>query len=690
MRKPTAISLLVIVMLSALFAGDLTVTQRLKKAAKQIKSKYPNITQESIESQVMNPNQRSNRDMSDIVGEWLVEDESQDMYITVATDQSHPNVSQMMALEEGEGSIHVSTEFFEADLTYFLDGYIFEDEAARNNRNVYALEYAQNYVNDNAENQGQSIFDLTGEFNLTVDGENVSGGLGGNNPDNCEINWPTDPYKAAVYSFVSEYVIYEGGSVGCFFDYYSDQTYGFVAEELEGDWAGGGNDDDICFYLEMFDSECDGWGDAYWTVVDGSGDIVENGSLWDDACFGDVDICLEPGYYTFNCIGTGTDTDDEISWTLYDSNYETIADGGANDGISFELEDTGEEEGAPYGFIMNMNFMEFFMFLFGEETLVENPTIIAFGSSTDNEQIDMVEGITLIDNEMIEFSADTETALSLTSIDTTNHTITFSDLVLVDETDELSMALSGTFGPEMVEYLAGVETLIEFPDELFDEGTDDDNTDIYTYFYSDSTGMELYVEFDEESHETWSDTSYFEWSATPDTLYLMYEDEEEIELEYAIINDTLFAGGYFYPCEEDYNSYEECFYDADFMFLDNFTDVEGFRVYSERSASWVGTASNNDNVNIIINDYRLYPVYPNPFNPTATVRFNIPTGKSNQNTSLQVFDLSGRMVESILNKKLEPGQHIIKWNGKHQPSGVYILRIESGSFSQTQKMILLK
>ena len=693
MRKSKSISIVIIIMFSTLFAGNIKLTPRLKRVAKAIEAKYPNITRGEDRSPTHQTRNNINRDMSDIVGEWHIDEQSADMYITVGTDQSHPNVSQMMALEEGEGNIHVSTESFETDLTYFLDASIFA-EGERNSRNAEALDFAQTYVDENAEDQGQSVFDLVSEFSLTIDGENVSGGLGGNNPDNCEINWPTDPYKAAVYSFVSEYILYEGGSVGCYFDYYSDQSYGYVAEELEDEWTGGGGggDGEICLYLEMYDSECNGWGDAYWVITDAMGDPVEEGSLsGDDGCYGDDGICLEPGYYTFNCVGAGTDEDDEISWALYDE-YDLLAEGGANDGTWFELEDGGGgEEGEPYAFIMNMDFMEFFMFMFGEDPMVENPTIIMFGSSTNDENIDMVGAITFIDNEIIELMADMDEASSLTSIDTANYAITFSDLELIDESGELSITLSGTFGPEMVDYLAGVETLVEFPDELFDLGSGDDNSDLYSSFYSDSTGMERYVEFDEETHETWVDTSYFEWMATTDSLYLVYEDEdgeEVVELEYIVDADTLYMGGSFYPCDEEYDSYEECFEDAELFFFAEFADVEGFRIYSDRTLSWVGTVSTDDEKTIVSDSFALYQNFPNPFNPTTTIRFNV--GDAQHATSIRIFDISGRLVESLVNEKLQPGLHDIQWSGESRSSGVYILRAENGSISQTQKLVLMK
>ena len=124
---------------------------------------------------------------------------------------------------------------------YCAAEYLSGGEGEGDNNAADALIYAQYYVNDYSSNHGQSSFDLESEFNLVIEGDNVSGGLGGNDPGNCEINWPQDPYRMAVYSFVSEYVLLEGASVGCFVDDVTlDQTFAYVALEMESWWLEGG------------------------------------------------------------------------------------------------------------------------------------------------------------------------------------------------------------------------------------------------------------------------------------------------------------------------------------------------------------------------------------------------------------------------------------------------------------------
>jgi hypothetical protein len=97
----------------------------------------------------------------------------------------------------------------------------------------------------------------------------------------------------------------------------------------------------------------------------------------------------------------------------------------------------------------------------------------------------------------------------------------------------------------------------------------------------------------------------------------------------------------------------------------------------------------NDDMASLPKDFALHPNYPNPFNPVTTIRFDIPV-ETHHNMSLQIFDITGRMVETLVNEKLEPGQHEIQWNASQHSSGVYLVQMETALFTKTQKMILLK
>ncbi len=84
--------------------------------------------------------------------------------------------------------------------------------------------------------------------------------------------------------------------------------------------------------------------------------------------------------------------------------------------------------------------------------------------------------------------------------------------------------------------------------------------------------------------------------------------------------------------------------------------------------------------------------YPNPFNPTTTVAFEIPT---RAHVSLRVYDVSGRLVQVLEDSEVGAGRHTAVWDGKDSDgksvaSGVYFCRLEAGSVTDTRTMVLLK
>ena len=89
----------------------------------------------------------------------------------------------------------------------------------------------------------------------------------------------------------------------------------------------------------------------------------------------------------------------------------------------------------------------------------------------------------------------------------------------------------------------------------------------------------------------------------------------------------------------------------------------------------------------ISSTYALYQNYPNPFNPSTTISFSIPKAG---HTSLIVYDLLGRTVETLVNKQLTAGNYHTSWNAGALPSGVYFYRLTSGEFSDVKKTVLLK
>jgi 5'-nucleotidase / UDP-sugar diphosphatase len=85
--------------------------------------------------------------------------------------------------------------------------------------------------------------------------------------------------------------------------------------------------------------------------------------------------------------------------------------------------------------------------------------------------------------------------------------------------------------------------------------------------------------------------------------------------------------------------------------------------------------------------YELCQNYPNPFNPTTNFEFQI---VERGLVSLKVYDILGNEVATIINRELPAGNYKYQWNASGLASGVYIYRLQAGSFIDTKKLILMK
>lgn len=88
----------------------------------------------------------------------------------------------------------------------------------------------------------------------------------------------------------------------------------------------------------------------------------------------------------------------------------------------------------------------------------------------------------------------------------------------------------------------------------------------------------------------------------------------------------------------------------------------------------------------------LRPNYPNPFNPTTTIVYAVPTA---QHVHIEVFDMQGHLVQTLLNKQVPAGYHTVDWNGTNQTgtsvaSGLYLYRLRTSSAIRVKKMMLIR
>ncbi len=152
--------------------------------------------------------------------------------------------------------------------------------------------------------------------------------------------------------------------------------------------------------------------------------------------------------------------------------------------------------------------------------------------------------------------------------------------------------------------------------------------------------------------------------------------------QFAVITDTAFVDTNFYNIPEG-------------KLNNNLTYFWHVKAYNQAGSSqWSSTfmfSTLTTGINTIPAEipklFKLYDPYPNPFNPSTKIRIDIPM---NSETSIRIFDISGRLVETIYNGLVTAGSHEVSWGAEKFNSGVYILQIVSKDFVSAKKLILLK
>jgi hypothetical protein len=100
-----------------------------------------------------------------------------------------------------------------------------------------------------------------------------------------------------------------------------------------------------------------------------------------------------------------------------------------------------------------------------------------------------------------------------------------------------------------------------------------------------------------------------------------------------------------------------------------------------------GSVGTNNEDSEIANTFELMQNYPNPFNPTTNISFNLPKASD---VSLKDYNMLGQEVASLVNGKTASGLQTVTFDASALSSGMYIYRIQAGSFLETRKMMLIK
>ncbi len=126
-------------------------------------------------------------------------------------------------------------------------------------------------------------------------------------------------------------------------------------------------------------------------------------------------------------------------------------------------------------------------------------------------------------------------------------------------------------------------------------------------------------------------------------------------------------------------------------------DISQLGYYVVTAFDYAGNESDmSEEINIVLlginniglpTEYALSPAYPNPFNPTSTIRYQCPEASV---VNLAIYNVNGQLVEELVNTQISAGYHEVTWNANNQSTGLYFIKMTTGNYIATQKVVLVK
>jgi hypothetical protein len=99
------------------------------------------------------------------------------------------------------------------------------------------------------------------------------------------------------------------------------------------------------------------------------------------------------------------------------------------------------------------------------------------------------------------------------------------------------------------------------------------------------------------------------------------------------------------------------------------------------------TTTNVQEIEFTPSEFKLFPAYPNPFNPVTNITFSLPKG---ENVEIKIYNLLGEEIENLVSDNFTAGTHSINWSAGDLPSGIYLCKIQTGGYQKTIKLLLMK
>ncbi len=168
-------------------------------------------------------------------------------------------------------------------------------------------------------------------------------------------------------------------------------------------------------------------------------------------------------------------------------------------------------------------------------------------------------------------------------------------------------------------------------------------------------------------HFAWNDLEYsvYEFQLALDSLFLNIIQDVALLKSFYSYYDLILTKYYWRVRSENLNGYSDWSEIRSFK-MEDLLDIHNYE---------------------LLREYSLGQNFPNPFNPSTTINYQIPELNF---VTIKVSDVLGREFTTLINEEKPAGNYEVEFNGTNLPSGIYFYRLQAGEFVETKKMVLLK
>jgi len=182
------------------------------------------------------------------------------------------------------------------------------------------------------------------------------------------------------------------------------------------------------------------------------------------------------------------------------------------------------------------------------------------------------------------------------------------------------------------------------------------------------------------AQDYWTDSLEFYFPTAANMQWVVYESDSSFiwtEISYIDVTIDMTVG----MANGDYN--------LGYFFTEGAWDFTSSSYYTDSLGNAITVTGGNavDDEVPMVNGFKLSQNFPNPFNPTTNIQFEIP---ENSFVTLSVFDMMGHEVAKLVDDYRGAGSYNVTLDGSNLASGIYFYKLQTDKFSQTMKMVLSK